>query len=184
MRIFGILACIFLLTAICMAEETEYFDWKGSNLYASKNYTGSIVYFENGPGPGPGLHRCLDSQGRRPEGTQGPATDLCSPTALHCRSTARRPPHGPGSPKPTRLSDYANASAAAAKATEFDGSKGNLLREGNLLQMNPIREAIAKFDAAIALDPLYKDAIYKKGVMLMVLEASTKQSLSSTRLLK
>lgn len=62
----------------------------------------------------------------------------------------------------TALKDYANASAAAAKATESDGSKGNLLQIQGKYQ-----EAIAKFDAAIALDPLYKDAIYKKGVALM-----------------
>ena len=46
MKIFGILVCVFLLSAICMAEETEYFDWKGSKLYASKNYTDALVYFE------------------------------------------------------------------------------------------------------------------------------------------
>jgi tetratricopeptide (TPR) repeat protein len=29
-----------------MAEETEYFDWKGNKLYTGKNYTGALAYFD------------------------------------------------------------------------------------------------------------------------------------------
>jgi hypothetical protein len=45
LRIFGIALCFILLSAICAAEEAEYLDWKGSKLYASKNYTEALDYF-------------------------------------------------------------------------------------------------------------------------------------------
>ena len=45
MKLLGILMCIIIFIGICAAEETEYFDWKGSQLYAGKNYTDALAYF-------------------------------------------------------------------------------------------------------------------------------------------
>jgi tetratricopeptide (TPR) repeat protein len=69
----------------------------------------------------------------------------------------------------TALKEYANASAAAARTTELDNkTKTNWLREGNLLQAQGMyQESVAKYDGALALDPQYKDALYKKATSLM-----------------
>ena len=46
MKAISIFLCTLLLTAICTAEETEYLDWRGSQLYAEKNFTGALTYFD------------------------------------------------------------------------------------------------------------------------------------------
>lgn len=71
--------------------------------------------------------------------------------------------------------DYANASAAAAKVTEFDSKNMyNWLREGNLLQMQGLfSEAIPKFDGALRINAKYKDALYRKALSLMAMNNAT-----------
>jgi tetratricopeptide (TPR) repeat protein len=41
-----IVACFFITSAICLAEETEYWDWKGLKNHASKNYTEALGFFD------------------------------------------------------------------------------------------------------------------------------------------
>jgi tetratricopeptide (TPR) repeat protein len=42
----AILLCLIILCPLCLAEETDYYDWKGLKSFAAKNYTESIVYFD------------------------------------------------------------------------------------------------------------------------------------------
>lgn len=69
------------------------------------------------------------------------------------------------------LEDYARASVVSANITELESKKKeNWLREGNLLQMQSYYdESIAKYDGALALDPQYKDALYRKGISLLAI---------------
>jgi hypothetical protein len=39
MRFLNVALCIFVLSVVCVTEETEYFDKEGLKLYASRNYT-------------------------------------------------------------------------------------------------------------------------------------------------
>jgi tetratricopeptide (TPR) repeat protein len=48
------------------------------------------------------------------------------------------------------------------------------LREGNLLQIQgKYDESIAKYDGALALDPRYKDALYREGIALIAMNKSS-----------
>jgi tetratricopeptide (TPR) repeat protein len=131
--------CLLILCSQCLAEDTDYFDWKGLKSYAAKNYTDSIAYFDIAIRQDPTY---IDAW-------------------LH-KGDAQM-----------AMKDY-NASIAAAKTTELDNNKANWLREGNLLQTQELYpEAITKFEGALTVDPAYKDALYKKGFMLMALNNLT-----------
>ena len=165
MKIFGIIACIFLLSAICVAEETEYFDWMGSKLYASKNYTEALAYFDKAVNQDPKYISAWNHKGdtlRVLKDYNGSLQSYNKALEIDGNNVAA----WSGITEDfTALKDYANASIAAAKATELDNkTKANWLREGNLLQLQGLyQEAVAKYDGALTLDPLYKDALYKKG---------------------
>ncbi len=174
MKIFGVLVCIFLLSAICVAEETEYFDWKGNKLSGEKNYTGALIYFDKAIRQEPGyidawIHkgdtqRALKEYNASIDSYRG-ALKIDSQKAVAWSGITEAY---------SAMKDFTNASIAAAKATEIDNSKANWLREGNLLQTQEMyQEAVAKYDGALTVDPTYKDALYKKGFMLMALNNLT-----------
>ncbi len=170
MKILGILVCIFLLSAICMAEETEYFDWKGSKLYATKNYTDALIYFEKALSQDPGYIDAWIHKGD----TQRILKDFNGSIASYnaaLQIDGKKAVAWSGITEAyTAMKDLTNASIAAAKTTELDNSKANWLREGNLLQTQEMyQEAVTKFEGALTVDPIYKDALYKKGIMLMAL---------------
>ena len=170
MKIFGILVCVFLLSAICMAEETEYFDWKGSKLYASKNYTGALPYFEKAISQEPGYIDAWVHKGDTQRALKEYNESLASYNRALQIDSKKAAAWSGITETYTAMKDYANATIAAAKTTELDNSKGNWLREGNLLQTQEMyQEAVTKYEGALTVDPVYKDALYKKGVMLMTL---------------
>ena len=170
MKIFGILVCIFLLSTVCVAEETGYFDWMGSKLYATKNYTEALSYFGKALSQDPGYIDAWIHKGDTQRALKDFNGSLVSYNAALQIDSKKAAAWSGITEAYTAMKNLSNASIAAAKATELDNSKGNWLREGNLLQLQGMyKEASEKYDGAIALDPLYKDALYKKGVTLMAL---------------
>jgi tetratricopeptide (TPR) repeat protein len=134
LKIFGILVCVFLLSAICMAEETEYFDWKGSKLYASKNYTDALVYFEKALSQDPSYIDAWIHKGDTQRVLKDYNGSLASYNAALQIDNKKAVVWSGITETYTALKDLPNATMAAAKATELDNSKGNWLKEGNLLQ--------------------------------------------------
>ena len=41
-----VLLSIIMICTLCMAEEADYYDWKGLKSCSAKNYSGSIAYFD------------------------------------------------------------------------------------------------------------------------------------------
>jgi tetratricopeptide (TPR) repeat protein len=183
MKILGVLVCVFLLTAICVAEETEYFDWKGSKLYATKNYTDSLTYFNKAITQDPGYIDAWVHKGDTEKALKDYNVSIQSYNSALQIDGKKVAAWSGITEDYAAMKSYANASIAAAKATEFDNkTKANWLREGNLLQLRGMyNESTAKYDGALALDPQYKDALYKKGVSLMVLGRYAEQGRSLTR---
>jgi len=174
MKILGILVCIFLLSAVCMAEETEYLDWKGSKLSAAKNYTGALTYFDKAISQEPGYIDAWIHKGD----TQRALKDFNGSIVTYnaaLRIDSKKAVAWSGITEAyTAMKDFTNASIAASKTTELDNSKGNWLREGNLLQTQEMyQEAVTKYEGALTVDPAYKDALYKKGFMQMALNNLT-----------
>ena len=171
LKIFGVLVCIFLLSAICLAEETEYFDWKGSKLYASKNYTDALTYFDKAITQDPGYIDAWIHKGDTEKALKNYNVSIQSYNSA-LKIDGKKVAAWSGITEDyITLKNYANASIAAAKVTELDNkTKANWLKEGNLLQLQGMyNESTAKYDGALALDPKYTDALYKKGLSLMVL---------------
>jgi tetratricopeptide (TPR) repeat protein len=167
MKILGVLACLFILNAVCMADDAStYYDKLGSKLYSTRNYTEALDYFNkslvqnrsnvdawvNKGNTLKALSKLNDSIDAYEEGLKIDARKSAAWSGLADAWMAKK--------------DYANASVAAGKATEFDlNNKGFLLREGNIHQLQGMfKEAEVKYDRAIAMDPNYKDALYRKGL--------------------
>src|SRR5664279_4360776 len=163
LKLFGVLVCIFLLSAICLAEETEYFDWKGSKLYASKNYTEALTYFDKAITQDPGYIDAWVHKGDTEKALKNYNGSIQSYNAALQIDGKKVAAWSGITEDYTAIKSYANASIAAAKASGFDNkTKTNWLREGNLLQLQGMyNESRAKYDGALAQDPQYKDALYK-----------------------
>jgi tetratricopeptide (TPR) repeat protein len=169
-----VLVCIFLLSAICLAEETEYFDWKGSKLYAAKNYTGAQIYFEKAVSQDPAYIDAWIHKGDTQRALKEYNASIDSYKAALKIDSQKAVAWSGITEAYTAMKDLTNASIAAAKTTELDNNKANWLREGNLLQTQEMyQEAVTKFEGALNVDPAYKDALYKKGFMLMALNNLT-----------
>lgn len=162
---------VLALCSACAAYETEYFDWKGLQLYASKNYTDAIAYFDQATSQDPSyvdgwVHKAdaqralKDYNGSLLNYSRALDIDRNKTTALSGKVEAY-----------TALKDYANAYSAAAKLTSLGPTnKANWLREGNLLQMQGLyNESVVKYEGAMALDDKYKDALYREGIGFMAL---------------
>ena len=145
----------FLLTAIYAAKETEYLDWKRSLLYSDKNYIGALSYFSQAVSQDPNFMDAWIRKGNTEKDLKEYNRSIQSNNAALKINGSQAVAWSGIADACSALKNYINASAAAAKATELDGkNKGNWLREGNLLQLQgKYKEAVAKYDAALALDP-------------------------------
>ncbi|HPS92084.1 MAG TPA: tetratricopeptide repeat protein [Methanothrix sp.] len=174
MKILGAFLCIFLLSAICLAEETEYFDWKGNKLSGEKNYTGALIYFDKALRQEPGYIDAWIHKGDAQRALKEYNASIDSYRGALKIDSQKAAAWSGITEDYTALKDFTNASIAAAKTTELDNSKANWLREGNLMQtQEKYQEAVVKYEEALTVDPAYKDALYKKGVMLMALNNLT-----------
>jgi len=171
MRMLCVALFLLALSAACSAYETEYFDWKGLQLYASRNYTDAIAYFDQATNQDPQyvdgwVHKAdaqramRDYNGSLLNYSRALDIDRNKTTALSGMVEAY-----------TALKEYANASRAAARLTELGPkNKGNWLREGNLLQMQGLyNDSRTKYEGALALDAKYRDAVYGEGISFMAL---------------
>lgn len=163
--------CLIVPCAISSAYETEYFDWKGLQFYAAKNYTAAIEQFDKAIAQDPNyvdgwVHKA-DAQRALKDYNASLKNYSCALDIDRNKTTALS-----GMVEAyTALKDYANASVAAARLTEIGPkNKANLLREGNLLQMQGLyNESRAKYEGALALDTKYRDALYREGISYMAL---------------
>ena len=170
MKIIGILVCIFLLSAICLAEETEYFDWKGNKLFAARNYTDALVYYEKAISQEPGYIDAWIHKGDTQRALKDYNGSIASYNSALQIDGKKAAAWSGITEAYTSMLDYVNASIAANKTTALDNNKGNWLREGALFRARGMHaEASAKYDGALALDPKYREALYWKAATLMVL---------------
>ncbi|OPY51021.1 MAG: lipoprotein NlpI [Methanosaeta sp. PtaU1.Bin060] len=163
--------CLIVPCAISSAYETEYFDWKGLQFYAVKNYTAAIEQFDKAIAQDPNY---VDGWVHKADAQRALKDYNASLKNYSCALDIDRN-------KTTALSgivvaytaqkDYANASVAAARLTEIGPkNKANWLQEGNLLQMQGLyNESRAKYEGALAIDKKYKDALYREGISYMAL---------------
>lgn len=151
----AILICLLILFTQCLAEETDYFDWKGLKSYAAKNYTDSIAYFDIAIKQDPTyidawLHKgdaqraLKDYNGsiQSYEGALQQKNDTKAAWAGIIEAYAA-------------MSNYQQAAEAAGEIRAIEpNKKENWLKEGSLLQMaGDYRSALAKIDGALGLDP-------------------------------
>lgn len=168
--------CLLILVVISSAEDASMtYDRLGSKLYSKGNYTEALNYF----------NRSLDQNHSNVEAWVHKGETLKALRKLNASIDSYNQALKRDGKKVTAWSgladvytirkDYANASAAAAKVTEFDSrNKASWLREGNLLQMQGLfDEAIPRYDEALKLDAKYRDAIYRKALSLMALNNIT-----------
>ncbi|MGV8089502.1 MAG: tetratricopeptide repeat protein, partial [Methanothrix sp.] len=171
MKLLGILVCIIIFSGICAAEETEYFDWKGSQLYAAKNYTDALAYFNQALAQDPNYANAWVHKGDTERVLNDINVSIQSYyNALQLDGNNAAAWSGIADSY-TALKSYSNASIAASKATELDNKSAYYwYREGYLLQkLEMYEESLAKYDGAIALYPNYKEALYMKGISQIAL---------------
>jgi superkiller protein 3 len=171
----GILAaislCLLILCTQCLAEETDYFDWKGLKSYAAKNYTDSIAYFDIAIRQDPTYIDAWLHKGDAQMAMKDYNASLQSyEGALQVRNNTTAAWSGIIKAY-IAMNDNRKAAEAAAKVTEIlPNKKENWQQEGNLWQMNgDYGKAAAKYDGALNLDPKYVDALYRKALSLMAL---------------
>lgn len=168
MKSLYIAICLFMLTTVCIAEETAYFDWRGNQLYASRNYTDALGYFDKAISQEPTYIDAWIHKGDTQKAMKDYNGSIESYSAALKLDENKTVAWSGIVNDYIALKNYANASAAAAKITQVDNKSANWYREGDLLQMQGLySEAIAKYDGALSLDPKNKNAMYKKGISLM-----------------
>lgn len=163
--------CLIISCSLCLAEETDYYDWKGLKAYNAKNYTGSIVYFDMAIKQDPGYIDAWLHKGDAQRATKDFNASLQSyEGALQINNKTKAAWSGMIEAY-VAMSLYSEAAMAAAKVTEIEPNrKENWLKEGNLLQMQGDYEsAMAKYGSALNLEPRYTDALYRKALSLMAL---------------
>jgi tetratricopeptide (TPR) repeat protein len=163
--------CLIILCSQCLAEETDYFDWKGLKSYAAKNYTESIAYFDIAIKQDPTYIDAWVHKGDAQRAMKDFNASLQSyEGALLVRNNTTSAWNGIIEAY-TALTNYQDAAEAAAKVTEIEPNrKENWQQEGNLLQMHgDYEKAAAKYDRALNLDPRYVGAMYRKALSLMAL---------------
>ena len=159
MKSFNLLLCVFVLSAICAAEETEYLDWKANKLYSSKNYTEALTYFDQAISQDQNYLSSWVGKGN----TQKALKDYNGSIQSYSRALELDPMNAVASSGIVdaylAAKDYDNATNAISRAKEANPSnKGIWLKSGNLLMSNGDYEAaVAEFDGALAIDSQYKD---------------------------
>jgi tetratricopeptide (TPR) repeat protein len=176
MKLIPILLASFLLIASsCNAEETAYFDWKGLKEHLSKNYTGSIVYFDMAIAQDPSYIDAWIHKGdalRALKDYNASIEQYLQALRLKNDSAAALSGLMDGY---VAILDYEKAYEAAARLTGIDSARKDYwLKEGNMLQMiGRYSEASARYDRALEIDYRYKDALYRKGLSLLALGNSS-----------
>jgi tetratricopeptide (TPR) repeat protein len=163
--------CFLILCSQCLAEETDYFDWKGLKSYAAKNYTESIAYFDVAIKQDPTYIDAWLHKGDAQMAMKDYNASLQSyEGALQVRNNTTAAWSGIIKAY-IAMNDYKQAAEAAAKVTEIaPNKKENWQQEGTLWQMHgDYEKAAAKYDRALNLDHKYADALYRKALSLMAL---------------
>jgi predicted Zn-dependent protease len=175
-KIFKVELCLLIVfIAICSGEDASMtYDSLGSKLYSARNYTEALNYFnlslkQDSSNVDAWVHKgdllkalwkinaSLESYN---QAVKYDGKNVAAWSGLADGYANRE--------------DYANASDAAAKVTEFEGKKENWLREGKLLQMQGLfKDAEFKLDGALKFDPNYEDALYRKALSRIVSNNST-----------
>lgn len=167
----AILLCLIILCPLCLAEETDYYDWKGLKSFAAKNYTESIVYFDRAIKQDPTYIDAWLHKGDAQRAMKDYNASLQSYNgALQIKNRTKAAWSGMIEAY-VALNSFSKAANAAAKVTEIEPNrKENWLKEGNLLQMQGDYEnAGIKYERALDLDARFTDALYRKALSLMAL---------------
>lgn len=157
--------------SLCLAEEADYYDWKGLKSLAAKNYTESIIYFNMAIKQDPTYIDAWLHKGDAQRAMKDYNASLQSyEGALQVNNKSKAAWSGMIEAY-VALNNYLQAAEVAAKVTEIEPNrKENWQKEGNLLQMHGDYEnASAKYDGALNLDPKYVDALYRKALSKMAL---------------
>ena len=161
--------CLIILCTLCLAEETDYYDWKGLKSYAAKNYTESIVFFDRAIKQDPNYIDAWLHKGDAQRAIKDYNASLQSyKGALQVKNNTKAAWSGMIETY-IALNNYQQAAEAATKVTEIEpNKKENWQKEGNLLQMHGDYEnASVKYDGALNLDRDYVDALYRKALSRM-----------------
>ena len=172
MKILAISLSLMILCSLCLAEETDYYDWKGLKSYAAKDYSASIGYFDTAIKQDPDYIDAWVHKGDAQRAAKDYNGSLESYNgALQIKNDSKSAWSGMIEAY-IALNRYQEASEAAAVITEIEPKrKENWLKEGNLWQMQGDYERAAeKYDQALELDRNYPDALYRKAVSLLALE--------------
>jgi tetratricopeptide (TPR) repeat protein len=163
--------CLIILCSLCLAEETDYYDWKGLKSFAAKNYTQSIIYFDMAIKQDPTYIDAWLHKGDAQRAMLDYNASLQSyEGALRVKNNTKAAWSGMVEAY-ISMNNYQQAAEAAAKVTEIEPNrKENWQKEGDLWQMHGDYEsALAKYDRALNLDPKYVDALYRKALSKMAL---------------
>jgi tetratricopeptide (TPR) repeat protein len=175
LRLIILLAGLLFLAAVCSAEETSYFDWKGLKEYAAKNYSDSLAYFDMAINQDPSY---VDAWVHKGDALRA-LKDYNGSIENYLQAVQRKDDSAPAisglMEAYASLDDYGKASEAAGRLTEIDpGRKDYWLKEGNMLQMlGRYAEASNSYDRALEIDYRYKDAIYRKGLSFLAMGNSS-----------
>ena len=161
--------CLIILCSLCLAEETDYYDWKGLKSFAAKNYSESIAYFDIAIKQDPTYIDAWLHKGDAQRAMKDYNASLQSyKGALQVKNNTKAAWSGMIETY-IALNNYQQAAESAIKVTEIEPNrKENWQKEGNLLQMHGDYEsALAKYDGALNLDRNYVDALYRKALSRM-----------------
>ena len=164
-----------MLCIVCTAEETEYFYYIGSKLFASGNYTGALAYFDTAIKKNPNYVDAWIKKGDTQRVLKDYNESVKSYShALQIDNKSMIALRGLIDSY-LALKDNAKASLFSANLTELDPkNRENWFKEGNLLQsQGEYAESLSKYDGALELDPNYKDALFRKGLSLIALGQTT-----------
>lgn len=168
--------CFAVVCSICLAEEADYYDWKGLKSYSAHNFTESIAYFDQSIKMDPAYTDAWVHKGDAERALRDYNASIESYMgALQANNQTKAAWSGLVESY-ISLKNYAQAAQASAKIAEIEPNrKDNWLKAGNLLQMQGDYEnATDMYDHALLLDPNYKDALYRKALSLIALDENGK----------
>lgn len=169
MKILGIIVCFFILSAVCIAQETDYWDWKGGKEMANRNYSSALAYFNKALSQDP---KYVDAWIHR--GDAQKALKLYNDSIESYNNALKLAPDKGESIWNSEASIYDSAGDlksafnAEVNATALNpNSAGDWYTAGVYLQrMGNFSAALKYFDNATTINPQYKEALYRKGLSM------------------
>lgn len=169
MKILGIIVCIFILSAVCIAEEADYWDWKGGKEMSKGNYSTALADFNKSVSQDPSY-----VDGWMHKGDAQKALKLYNGSLESYNTVLKLAPDKAESVWNNEASIYDStgnlkgAFDAVVNATSANPkSAGNWYTAGIYLQrMGNFSAASKYFDNATAINPQYKEAFYRNGLSM------------------